>query len=162
MSRPRRVHTPLLRLRGVDVPRIHRPAPVVVIEIADGDGDRRSERLAAPHPAHDLRLVVLDFHPSAPPVPMLPTREVAVDALAVERHARRHAGDDDGELRPMRLAGGSEGEAHVMAQFIVRAPSSADRRGSKFEARMKRLELLLRSYFAPRTSDLARRLTINC
>src|SRR5204863_352263 len=50
----------------------------------------------------------------------LPAREIAVDALAVETHAGRHAGDDDGELRPVRLAGGGEGESHDAACAMVR------------------------------------------
>src|SRR6266568_2325949 len=84
---PRRVHAALLRLRGIDVPRIHRSTPVFKIAIANGDGDRRSECLAAADAANDFRLVVLDLHPPAAPVSMLATGEIAVDALAIEAHA---------------------------------------------------------------------------
>ena len=109
---PRRVHAALLRLRRIDVPRIHRSTPVFEIAVANGDGDRRSERLAATDAAGDFRLVVLDLHPPTAPVAMLAAGEIAVDALAIEAHARRHAADDDRELRAVGFAGRRECEPH--------------------------------------------------
>src|SRR5438093_1619995 len=88
----------------------HRLLPVLVIEIGNDDGHRRSDRLAAADSADDLRLIVLDLHPPTPPVPVLPARQIAIDPLPIEPHAGRHAGHDDRELRPMRLAGGFKSE----------------------------------------------------
>src|SRR5712691_1067814 len=47
MTWPRRVDAALLGFRGVDVPWIHRITPIPEIAIANGDGDRRSDRLTA-------------------------------------------------------------------------------------------------------------------
>src|SRR4029077_748055 len=85
------------------------------------DRHRRSERLAAADASDDLRLVVLDLHPPAPPVAVLPPGKIAIDARPIEPHTRRHPGDDDGELRPVRLAGGGEGEFHRGSRFADRA-----------------------------------------
>ena len=107
VPRTRCMHAPLLRLGGVDVPHAHRRFPVLEIAIADDDRDRRAERLAAANAADDLDLIVLDLHPPAAPVAVLAPRHVAIDPLTVEPHARRHAGDDDRQLRAVRLAGGN-------------------------------------------------------
>src|SRR5437867_6492996 len=112
MTRPRRVDAALLGLRGVDVPGIHRLAPVFEVAIADGDGDRRSERLPSADAADDLCLVLLDLHPPSSPVPMLPPGEIAVDAFAIEANAGWHACHDDGQLGAAGFAGGYEGESH--------------------------------------------------
>ena len=123
MTGARRAHATLLRFRSVDRPRIHRRLPVLVIEIANDDCHRRSERLAAADPSDDLRLVMLDLHPPATPVPVLPSGKIAIDARPVEPHTRRHPGDDDGELRSVRLAGGNEREcAHAIQPRRRAAP----------------------------------------
>jgi hypothetical protein len=44
---------------------------------------------------------------------MLPPREIAVDAIAVEADAGRHPADDDRELRAVGFAGGFECELHT-------------------------------------------------
>ena len=118
VARPRRVHAPLLGFGAVERPRVHRAAPVVEVAVADHERDRRADGLAAAHAADDLGLVVLDLHPPAAAVAVLPPGQVAVDALAVEADAGRHPGDDDGELRPVRLAGADEAEArHVRRSY---------------------------------------------
>ena len=112
MAGTRSVDAALLRFGIIDAPRVHCRAPVLEIGILNGNGDRRAEGLTPADAADDLRLVVLDLHPPAPPVPMLSPRQIRVDAGAIEPHTGRHAGDNDGELRPMRLAGRGEGEFH--------------------------------------------------
>ena len=117
------MHAAFLRLSGIEIPRIHRAAPILVIEILDRDRNRRSERLAAADPADDLRLVMLDLHPPTPPVSVLPPRKIAVDARPIEAHPRRHSAHDDRELRTVGFAGGDKFKSrHLALQFI---PSGA-------------------------------------
>jgi hypothetical protein len=54
---------------------------------------------------------MLDLHPSAAAIPVLAASKIAVDAIAVEAHSGGDSGDDDGQLRPVRLAGRKECEA---------------------------------------------------
>src|SRR5437764_518738 len=80
-------------------------APVLEVAVADDDRDRRPERLSPADATGDLHLVRLDLHPAAAAVAVLPALQVEVDPIAIEPHPRGHAGDDDGELRAVRLAG---------------------------------------------------------
>ena len=117
------MHATLVRFIGVDAPWIHRTLPVFEIAIADHDRDRRSERFAAANAGDDLRFIVLDLHPSAAAVAVLSAREITIDAVAIERHAGRHAADDDRELRSVRFAGGEKTEtAHAIQPRRRTAP----------------------------------------
>ena len=49
-----------------------------VVAVRDLEGDRAAERLSAPEPAREPRLVLLDLHAAAAAVPVLPPREVSV------------------------------------------------------------------------------------
>src|SRR5688500_15725988 len=100
----------LLGLLRVDGPWIHRAAPVVEVSVVNVDRDRRAERLPSPHSTCDLHLVVLDLHPSAAAVPVLPATQIAIDAIAIEPDAGRPPRNDDRQLRPVRFASGKKGE----------------------------------------------------
>ena len=116
MSRPRRMHAPLLGVRRIDVPHAHRRFPVFEVVVADHDRNWRAEGFAASNAASDFGLIVLDLHPPAAPVAVLPASHIAIDPLAIEPNASRHPGDDDRKLWPMRLAGGNKREARHAAK----------------------------------------------
>src|SRR5206468_2148220 len=57
--------------------------------------------------------VGLELLPRAAAVALLAAPQIVVDLVAVEREAGGEAGRDRHERRPVRFAGGDEGEAHA-------------------------------------------------
>src|SRR5689334_3526353 len=64
---------------------IHHINPVLKIPITDEQGNWRAERLTVPHPGNDFGFVALNFHTPATPVALLPSPELMVDKLQVNR-----------------------------------------------------------------------------
>ncbi len=100
----------LVGLEALDRPGVHPLLPVGVVAVGDQQRDRAAEGAAVADPGADLDRVGLDLHPAAAAVAELAPRHVAVERLAIELQARRHALDDRHEPGPVRLPRGGETE----------------------------------------------------
>ena len=110
-------------------PRAHPPRPVLVVVVADDERQRRPERPAVPEPGEHLDPVLLDLLARRAAVALLPPLQVRVDPLALEHEARRHAGEDRDERRPVRLPRGCETKRHRRQSIRAdRGPHDLDRR----------------------------------
>src|SRR6185437_14632017 len=102
--------------------------PVLVVEVADDERERRPQGAAVPQPGEHLDGVLLELLPRAAAVALLPTREVGVDRVTVEDEAGRQPADDRHERGPVRLAGGRERQRHASKPRALRiAPTGAGR-----------------------------------
>ena len=118
-------------------PRRHPPRPVLVVDVADDERERRAERAAVPEPGEHLDPVLLDLLPRRAAVALLAPLQVGVDRLAVELEPGRQAAEDRHERGPVRLAGGCKLQRHRARKTYGRA-HHVDRRldsGPQPEAR---------------------------
>ena len=116
VTRPRERHRlrPLPLRLALGRPRAHPPRPVLVVDVADDERERRPERLPVPKAREHLDAVGLDLLSRRAAVALLAAVQVGVDRVAVELEARREAGDDRDERRPVRLTGGGNAKRHVL------------------------------------------------
>ena len=84
--------------------RRHAIRPMLEIAVPDGKRDRPAERLAEAYAREDVDVVFLNLHAPAAPVPLLPPREIAVDARKVELEPGRKPLEDCRERRAVRFA----------------------------------------------------------
>jgi hypothetical protein len=98
-----------------------------VVAVADDERERRAERPALPQSGEHVDLVLFDLLPRAAAVSLLAPPQVGVDRLLVEDEARRQAGEDRDERRPVRLARSHEVKRHARS---VRGCGQADGRVS--------------------------------
>src|SRR5208337_674122 len=94
-----------LVLSGIALFDGQRLGPVLPVGVGNLDGDRRANRVTVAHAAQNVRGVALDLHATAAAITLLAPPELAVDEVEVNRHARRHAG----EQRNQRLSVGLTG-----------------------------------------------------
>ena len=94
-----------LRLRRRPVPRLdrHHLAPILPVLVHEEERDRAAQRLAAPHAREDADAVVLDLHPPAAPIAMLPPRKIRIHVVLEQGQPRGHPLDDRHQPLPMRL-----------------------------------------------------------
>ena len=79
-----------------------------------------------PHAGHDLDAVVFDLLAAAAAVALLAAGQVDVDVLGQHGQAGRQVLDKDGQLRPVRFAGGHHAqvaEAHARRRAAASAAS---------------------------------------
>src|SRR5439155_11581757 len=93
-------------------PRAHPPRPVLVVAVADDEGERRSERAPVAEPGEHLDLVRLDLLPRAAPVALLTAAEIGVDRVLVQDQACGETDQNRDERGSVRLAGRDESEGH--------------------------------------------------
>ncbi len=84
------------------------PAPFLVIAILDQHGERRSDRNTLEQAAHDLHPIALDLHARTGSVAPLPSRQLSIDHVLVERQAGGQPFEDRDHSRAMGLTGGQE------------------------------------------------------
>ena len=111
----------------VDRPGVHPLLPVGVVAVGDQDRDRAAQGATVAHAGADLDRVGLDLHPPAAAVAELAPRHVAVERLAVELEAGRHALDDRDQPRAVRLACGGETEARAHGRTRLSARRASHR-----------------------------------
>ena len=97
---------------ALGLPRAHPPRPVLVVEVADDERQRRAERARVPEAGEHLDRVGLELLARAPTVPQLAAAQVGVDRGAVEPQPRGQAGEDGHERGAVRLTCGDEAESH--------------------------------------------------
>ena len=98
---------------ALGLPGAHPPRPVLVVEIADDERQRRSERVRLAQPGEHLDGVGLELLARAAAVAELAPPQVGVDRGAVEPQARRQAGEHGHERGAVRLSCGDEAECHA-------------------------------------------------
>ena len=103
---------PLALRLALGRPRAHAPRPVLVVDVADDERERRAERPAVAQAGEHLDAVLLDLLPRRAAVALLAALEVGVDRVAVELEPGREAGEDRDERGPVRLPGGGETKRH--------------------------------------------------
>ena len=94
----------LARRRG------HLLFPLPPLRVADHDRHRRALCAAVADAAQDLELVLLDGHTGAAPEAEAPPGELGPEHLDGDRDPGGETLDDDGERRPVGLAGGEEAQ----------------------------------------------------
>ena len=92
-----------LRL-ALRLPGAHPPGPVLVVEIADDEGERGPERVRVAESAEHLDRVGLELLAWAATVAELPTPQVGVDRVAVEPEPGGEPCQNGDERGPVRLA----------------------------------------------------------
>ena len=95
------------------LPRAHPPRPVLVVEIADDEGERRAERQSLAQAGQHLDGVGLELLARTTSVAELPPPQVGIDRGAVEPKARGQAGEHGHERGSVRLSCGDEAECHA-------------------------------------------------
>ena len=95
------------------LPRAHPPRPVLVVEVADDERQRRSERQCLAETGEHLDGVGLELLARAAAVAELAPPQVGVDRGAVEPEARGQAGEHGHERGSVRLSCGDEAECHA-------------------------------------------------
>jgi hypothetical protein len=101
---------------------VHAALPVGPVQVVDGHRDGTTHGEPVPHAGDDVYLVVLDLLPSAAAVALLAAAQVVVDHRQVDRQPCRKVLHEDGELRPVRFAGGHDpqvAEAHDGAPSVT-------------------------------------------
>ena len=93
-------------------PRRHPPRPVLVVDVAHDERERRSQGAPVPQACEHLDAVLFDLLPGRAAVAFLPPFQVGVDRLTVEREAGGEPAEDRHERGPMRLTGGAETKCH--------------------------------------------------
>ena len=91
----------LARRLALGRPRRHPPRPVLVVDVADDERERRAERPAVAEAGEHLDAVLLDLLAGRAAVALLPPLQVGVDPVAVELEPGRQAADDRHERRPV-------------------------------------------------------------
>ena len=86
--------------------RRHLLGPVLPVAVVDAEGHRRAQGPAPPEPGPYLHLILLDEHPAATAVTLLPPPEIVVDLFDVDIEPRGHALDDGREARAVGLSCG--------------------------------------------------------
>ena len=79
-----------------------------MVPVLEHERHRAADGEPAADTAHDPSEIRLDLLAAAPPMAALAAREVASQVVLRNLQAGGQALDDDGELRPMRLAGGEK------------------------------------------------------
>ena len=94
-----------LALGLLDVDRLdgHRRLPVRPVAVGDLERNRAGEGAPVPHTGKDRHPVLLDLHPPAAPVAVLPALELDVDVGGQEPEPGRHPVQDGDQRRPVRL-----------------------------------------------------------
>ncbi len=120
------------------LPRAHPPGPVLVVEIADDERQRRSERECLAETREHLDGVGLELLARAAAVAELAPPQVGVDRGAVEPEARGQAGEHGHERGSVRLSCGDEAECHAaslegwaLPLRFVRVRRAREPRGSR-------------------------------
>ena len=103
------------------------PVGVVPVAVLDAHADRAAHRQAVAHAADDFGEVGLDLLALAAAVARLAPPQVLRDVVLGDRHAGRHALDDDEQAFAVRFTGGEKTEVHLS---YSRPRSSAQVRGS--------------------------------
>ena len=93
-------------------PRVHAPGPVLVVDVAHDERERRPQGAPVPKPGEHLDAVLLDLLPGRAAVTLLPPLEIGVDRVAVEHETCGQPGQDRDQGRPMRLSGSGEAKGH--------------------------------------------------
>src|SRR6185436_10903126 len=135
LERTDQVRVPGARARQA-IARVHlalgaHQLPILLFEldVRDRDGDRRSHRQAVADAALDLERIRLEPLATASSVAMASASELTCDRIPQQRHARRHALEDDHEAGPVRFTGGQDAEhaAIIGKAFGLPLDGHADR-----------------------------------
>ena len=97
----------------------HLLLPVLPVPVLDHQRDRRAQGFAPADSRFDARLVLLDRHPPAAAVSLLPAPQVMIDRADIDREPCGEALDDRRQARPVGLSGGKEakhGELHCLTK----------------------------------------------
>src|SRR4051812_37988232 len=80
--------------------------PIFPVAVLDAKRDGRTAPLAPADARADRRLILLDQHPTAAAVALLPPPQVMIDMSKIEGKARGDTIDNGGEARSMRFPRG--------------------------------------------------------
>ena len=94
MTRPRPFDAARFLRREVLRLNRHHLSPVGPVFVFDHQRQRRAERQTMTNTAENLDAVLLDLHPRAAAIALLPPRELVIDLLNIDGHARGQTFDD--------------------------------------------------------------------
>ncbi len=108
MARTRPRHRSLGGLLGIHLPGIHGCRPVLPVEVAHPENQRRAQSPAVAETAADLDLVLFDTLPAAAAESMLATTKPVVDLLSIDLETGRQSFEDGGQTGAVAFSAGEQ------------------------------------------------------